>query len=168
MYLQPDPIGLDGGTNLYTYVGNNPVLDIDPSGLVTWTGTQKGGSFVTAGGFRFSLKSECVNKKCAKVEVLAAGPGWSFGPEKLKGTGSSSGITFVDSLHSPNPDVFNGEFLYASAGIAIGKWGFGASSIKLGAAKSVGYGRLAGLDASIGFLIGTSTVIDSHFEDCCK
>jgi RHS repeat-associated protein len=33
-YLEADPIGLLGGVNLFTYVGNNPVNKKDPSGLI--------------------------------------------------------------------------------------------------------------------------------------
>ena len=32
-YLTPDPIGLEGGVNLYGYVGNDPINKKDPSGL---------------------------------------------------------------------------------------------------------------------------------------
>ena len=33
-YLSPDPIGLDGGLNLYAYVENDPVNWSDPEGLL--------------------------------------------------------------------------------------------------------------------------------------
>ena len=41
-YLTPDPIGLEGGLNLYAYVGNSPLNLLDPYGLTT-TGSAIGG-----------------------------------------------------------------------------------------------------------------------------
>lgn len=34
-YIEKDPIGLDGGTNLHVYVGNGPGNRTDPSGLIS-------------------------------------------------------------------------------------------------------------------------------------
>jgi RHS repeat-associated protein len=51
-YLTADPIGLDGGMNLFLYANNNPINYIDPLGLYRSVG---GGLGITAAFFTVSL-----------------------------------------------------------------------------------------------------------------
>src|SRR3990172_11280329 len=44
-YVTPDPIGLEGGINLFVYVANNPVNSSDPEGLVYVELNYRVGSF---------------------------------------------------------------------------------------------------------------------------
>lgn len=52
-FISEDPIGLQGGLNLYSYVQNNPINKIDPYGLFDWVKPIKywGGFFGGAGDF---------------------------------------------------------------------------------------------------------------------
>jgi RHS repeat-associated protein len=36
-WISEDPLGEEGGLNLYGYVGNNPLMGVDPLGLISWT-----------------------------------------------------------------------------------------------------------------------------------
>jgi YD repeat-containing protein len=48
-FLQRDPIGIAGGLNVYAYVGNSPLYGIDPSGLFSLAGAQKGATLGLVG-----------------------------------------------------------------------------------------------------------------------
>jgi len=52
-FLQRDPIGIGGGSNVYLYAQDNPAMWIDPLGLWTWERAFVGGFFsACAGGTR--------------------------------------------------------------------------------------------------------------------
>jgi len=48
-YITPDPIGLNGGINLFAYANLNPIGAIDPYGLIYWRAVGKGAAKVAFG-----------------------------------------------------------------------------------------------------------------------
>lgn len=50
-FIGKDPLGIEGGLNLYDYVENSPTSFIDPTGLSSWTDVFPGfGDTITFGG----------------------------------------------------------------------------------------------------------------------
>ena len=64
-FISEDPIGLAGGINLYSYVGNNPVNKKDPLGLDDLSDLEPQGQLVWPSGFKYS--------------GYWCGPGWTGG-----------------------------------------------------------------------------------------
>lgn len=72
-YIQPDPIGLQGGSNRFAYVGASPLMYTDPLGLMGGSGSgagqRNGGPIVSAFG--------CMGLACATGSTQDAGAQFS-------------------------------------------------------------------------------------------
>jgi len=74
-FLQRDPIGIQAWPNVYVYVGNNPLLTIDPYGLLSWTGFKTGaakGYLWITGGRRSWLDDPVKVKKVQRASRWVA------------------------------------------------------------------------------------------------
>ena len=100
-YLTPDPIGLNGGINLFSYVKNDPINLIDPFGLWSaWGGTTGVASWGPWGG---NAGSGIAYDSGAGIggyttTGTTTGAGASVGYEAGFYTGSISGKTEIASL----------------------------------------------------------------------
>lgn len=78
-YITSDPIGLDGGINLYSYVENNPTNKIDSAGLNPAQGAITGGNIGTAIGSLGGPGGAAIGRAIGS----AVGAGIGFGIAKL-------------------------------------------------------------------------------------
>jgi RHS repeat-associated protein len=70
-FLQRDPIGIRGGTNIYTYANVNPLLFVDPDGLDFWGSVGRFGIWIT-GGEESWLDDPATVKKVKKSLYVVA------------------------------------------------------------------------------------------------
>lgn len=152
--------------NTYAYVGGNPVSNADPTGLVAWNGTMHSRSLiggVGAGYITFTLTSDCVDDQKATIDVIATGPGLGVGFDIAE---TRANITFEDYRDAIEPHVFGGGFGAISAGLVVGPYGGSIGKVRLGDAFQVDGDGMKGLDIGLAAVFGSSTVIETKWEEC--
>lgn len=124
-----------------------------------------------AGGYEFTLTSECVGGRRATVTILAVGP--ALGLSAFLDI-SFGNITVNDSHSDLRPSTFNGYFQYTTAGYALG-FGYGAYAVAIGTDGSMysntgaygsGHGPYYGYGVGASSVAGSSTVTDVQYENC--
>jgi len=134
-YISADPIGLDGGINLYAYVSNDPVNFVDPWGLwAFWSGVT--GTLASGPASSFSEGAAYDSNtggygSYSSTSPDGAGVGSSIGLEFGLYTGTMDGATTTDSINTP---LGSGSIIRGSngeLGIAVNfslswpvKWGY--------------------------------------------
>jgi RHS repeat-associated protein len=72
-YVEPDPIGLEGGFNLYIYALNNPVTQIDPTGTLTVIVHGKYCGYGAKDPTFQSPGEDCIDEACKKHDICYKG-----------------------------------------------------------------------------------------------
>ena len=125
-YLRPDPIGLEGGVNLYTYVQNNSINMTDPLGLKEfemriWVGGSVGYAIVGGGVYDVTIR-DVESGETTLYQMKAIGLG--VGLPSIRG--SSRPIIFEVDDSCATSERFEGygylggASLEVTAGIKIG------------------------------------------------
>lgn len=92
-FLQPDPIGLDGGYNLYVYAGGNPHFFVDPLGLTIIFGQLNGEYTITTTSGNSYQNSSDYNQLRSDLQAIIAS-GQQINSFEINGHGNQSMITF--------------------------------------------------------------------------
>ena len=128
-FISEDPIGLDGGTNLYAYAANNPVLLNDPNGQCPWcVGAVIGGAIggtANALGTYFSGGSA---GEIATAFAVGAFVGGAFGATGgaagslgvWVGTGATSGSITAGATTALNGGSISDSLTAAAIGAGVG------------------------------------------------
>ncbi|MCB9976911.1 MAG: hypothetical protein H6858_04840 [Rhodospirillales bacterium] len=138
-YVSGDPIGLDGGLNLYAYGFSSPLANTDNEGLHTWSGKGVVPGWMVPSFpllyhryfmILFQLHTNCARGNREHATVLAEG----YATTNVSGfiRGRTLDVEFDDNRGPDTPidsSVFNGKFLFKSNR-------FEQISITLGSAKA--------------------------------
>jgi RHS repeat-associated protein len=112
-FIQPDPIGLAGGNNLYAYVDNDPLNFVDPSGEVR-EASNRAVQFATAfGEGAWSVP----RANYYAVRHVARGTGMMGSEELARFNQEAHVVDMAVCQYSENPAAFNEALGYAVKGL---------------------------------------------------
>ena len=101
-YVSSDPVGLQGGTNTYTYVHNNPLRYVDPDGLrvllVGHIAADPAGRFTNPNAYHLALYLE-TDDTCARLGSWPI----TVGAQPLAGK-------IASFYNNPGDDIINATF----------------------------------------------------------
>lgn len=133
-------------------------------GLTTWTGTVKNVAVsVGVGGTGSQYELSAVDPVSGETVNVTIGSNLIVVGAGINVGGTASDVTFEDKNERPDPNVFNGLAVGASASWAV-VFGYSVSANSLGGAIQSGPSVQVGYDASIMAGIGTSWVMDVDIQ----
>jgi len=171
-YITPDPIGLEGGINLFGYAGANPIIFKDLFGLSSYYGYCRyysGGRNIGigAGQLRCKVWTMCRSDNTREVgEVIALFGGFTAG--LLPAGVTMFNVSLDRQPYSSHPTLkdLSGGASISTFGFAAGPLGWSYTNLVLGMGEAEMTGWQAGIDASVDFFSGSSW-LESPKTECC-
>lgn len=104
-FLQPDPIGYDGGINIYGYAGNDPLNLIDPAGLSALQAVQQAALQAVAQASAARLLVASAGTSQVAALTVGARPAFSVEPLNLSpispGAGDEDDVEARRNVYTP-------------------------------------------------------------------
>jgi RHS repeat-associated protein len=151
-FASRDPSGLQGGINPYAYVGNNPVMRVDPTGMTAEPPSAGAPAENYAGGDCMAMNESRLGDDPEKISDAAGREGVDFsdGPVKMAAGMCyrwDDGKSSIKASPDPRADVFQYQLAPSMQGAMLNA-GFGGvvKAVLGGAAKVLG---LAAEDAAL-------------------